>query len=86
MFFIFGIGPKTKLIEKNQFICPVCQTTTSYELKHQRNYFSLFFIPLIPLSKPKHAFVRCLNCGTSMPSTVLDHAQPLQPRSSDLEA
>lgn len=75
MFFIFGLGPKTKVIETNQFVCPVCRTRSSYELKQQRNYFSLFFIPLIPLSKPKNSFVQCLNCRTQMPSTVLDHAQ-----------
>ncbi|HJF27444.1 zinc ribbon domain-containing protein [Acinetobacter bohemicus] len=86
MFFIFGIGPKTKVIEKSQFLCPVCRTRSAYELKQQRNYFSLFFIPLIPLSKAKSAFVRCLNCGTVMPSTVLDHAQPDPQRQSSLEA
>ncbi len=86
MFFIFGIGPKTKVIEKSQFLCPVCRTRSSYELKQQRNYFSLFFIPLIPLSKPKAAFVSCQHCGTVMPSTVLDHAQPDQNRQSKLEA
>lgn len=75
MFFIFGIGPKTKVIEKAQFICPVCQTNTPYELKQQRNYFSLFFIPLIPLSKAQGQFVRCLHCKTEMPSTVLNHAR-----------
>ena len=79
MFFIFGIGPKTKVVEKKQFACPVCRTYSSYELKQQRNYFSLFFIPLIPLSKPKTAFVKCLNCGTQMPSNVLQHAQQKGP-------
>jgi transcription elongation factor Elf1 len=74
MFFIFGLGPKTKVIEKNQFLCPVCRTQSTYELKQQRNYFSLFFIPLIPTSKAKAAFVQCLNCGTNMPSTVLQHS------------
>lgn len=86
MFFIFGFGPKTKVIEKNQFTCPVCRTRSAYELKQQRNYFSLFFIPLVPLSKATSAFVSCLSCGTVMPSTVLDHAQPDQNRQSDLEA
>jgi hypothetical protein len=46
----------------------------------------LFFIPLIPLSKPKTAFVTCSNCGTAMPSTVLDHALPEPGRNSNLEA
>lgn len=71
MFFIFGIGPKTNTIEKAQFQCPVCQQFSNYELKAQRQYFSLFFIPLIPLSKVKTAYVKCLNCGTEMPQHVL---------------
>ena len=75
MFFIFGIGPKTKIVEKSQFICPVCRTQSAYELRQQRHYFSLFFIPLIPLSKAKGEFVKCLDCRTEMPSTVLNHAQ-----------
>lgn len=75
MFFIFGIGPKTKVVEKSQFVRPVCRSRRAYELKQQRNYFSLFFIPLIPLSKAKGEFVKCLNCGTEMSSIVLKHAQ-----------
>lgn len=86
MFFIFGFGPKTKVIEKNQFTCPVCRTRASYELRQQRNYFSLFFIPLIPLSKAQSETVTCLHCGTKMPGTVLNHARPDAPRQSDLEA
>ena len=43
MFFIFGIGPKTIKTDKGQFLCPVCKTYSAYELKQQRNYFSLFF-------------------------------------------
>ena len=73
MFFIFGVGPKTKTIEKSQFLCPVCRTRSGYELKQQRNYFSLFFIPLIPLSKAKQGQVVCLNCGTHMPMMVLQN-------------
>ena len=75
MFFIFGIGPKTKIVEKSQFLCPVCRTQSTYELRQQHHYFSLFFIPLIPLSKAKGEFVKCLHCGSEMPSTVLNHAQ-----------
>lgn len=74
MFFIFGIGPKSKVIEKKTFLCPVCRHHANYELKQQRNYFSLFFIPLIPLSKSKGSYVNCLNCQTKMPSTVLSHS------------
>ena len=86
MFFIFGVGPKTKVIEKSQFSCPVCRSRTQYELKQQRNYFSLFFIPLIPLSKAKASLVKCLHCGTEMPASVLHHASPDPQRDTNLEA
>ena len=62
MFFIFGVGPKTKVVEKSQFSCPVCRTRSSYELRQQRQYFSLFFIPLFPMSKRKHP------ANTALPS------------------
>lgn len=75
MLFIFGIGPKTIQTDRGQFKCPVCRSYTAYEIKQQRNYFSLFFIPLIPVSKPKAGQVKCLNCGTAMPSMVLEHAK-----------
>lgn len=73
MFFIFGIGPKTIKTNKGQFLCPVCKSNSAYEVKQQRNYFSLFFIPLIPLSKAKQGQVVCLNCGTHMPTSVLQN-------------
>lgn len=68
MFFIFGVGPRSKVIETQPFVCPVCQTQTQYQIKQHRNYFSLFFIPLIPLSKPKRGYKECLNCHSKMPS------------------
>ncbi len=75
MFFIFGVGPKTVKTAQGQFKCPVCRSYSGYEIKQQRNYFSLFFIPLIPLSKPKSRQVQCLHCGTFMPTLVLQQAE-----------
>ena len=71
MFFIFGIGPKTIATEQGQFHCPVCESYSQYEIKQQRQYFLLFFIALIPLSKPKRGQVICKHCGTHMPEMVL---------------
>lgn len=75
MFFIFAVGPKTKVVEKKQFNCPVCRICCSYELRQQRQYFSLFFIALFPVFKQQNTMVKCLNCGTVMPSMVLHHTQ-----------
>ena len=68
MFFIFGVGPRSKVAERQPFVCPVCQTHTEYQIKQHRSYFSLFFIPLIPLSKAKRGYKECLNCHTKMPN------------------
>ncbi|AWL27854.1 zinc-ribbon domain-containing protein [Acinetobacter defluvii] len=73
MLFIFGISPKTVKTDQGQFVCPICKTRSAYEIKTQRNYFSLFFIKLFPVSKPRESAVVCLNCGTHMPKMVLDH-------------
>lgn len=73
MLFIFGISPKTIKTDQGQFVCPICKTSSAYEIKTQRNYFSLFFIKLFPVSKPRESAVVCLNCGTHMPKMVLDH-------------
>lgn len=73
MFFIFGISAKTVKSDQGQFLCPVCKTRSAYEIKVQRRYFSVFFISLFPISKPKESAVVCLNCGTHMPKMVLEH-------------
>ena len=74
MFFIFGIGPKTIQTETGQFHCPICKINTQYAIQQQRQYFSLFFIRLIPLSKPRYGRVECQSCGTKMPMSVLQHS------------
>jgi hypothetical protein len=73
MFFIFGVAPRTIKTETGQFLCPVCKTRCAYEIKVQRQFFSLFFIPLIPLGKAKTGLVTCLNCHTQMPHMVLEN-------------
>ena len=72
MFLIFGISTKIIKIDQGQFLCPVCKTYSAYEIKVQRSYFSIFFISLFPVSKPKESAVVCLNCGTHMPKMVLE--------------
>jgi hypothetical protein len=55
---------------------PGMQNAQRLGIETTTQFFSIFFIPLIPLSKAKGEFVQCLHCGTEMPSTVLNHAQP----------
>ena len=74
MFFIFGIAPKTIITKDGTFTCPVCQNQTGYQIQQHRNYFSLFFIKLFPVSKAKQPYLTCHSCRTVMPIDVLNHA------------
>lgn len=71
MLFIFGVSPKTVQSEEGQFICPVCRQHARYKIQQQRNYFSLFFIKVFPVSKAKNPYLSCQSCGTVMPPDVL---------------
>ncbi len=50
MFFIAGVQPKTKTLDKNARTCPDCGLKTAH---YQRtdHYVSLFFIPLLRVKR-----------------------------------
>ncbi|MDX1622291.1 MAG: hypothetical protein R3320_14945 [Nitriliruptorales bacterium] len=62
MFVIFGMKTRDKTVDEGQFHCPNEGGTRPYEHKQARRWFSLFFIPLIPLDKQGER-VRCRSCG-----------------------
>src|SRR3954466_6365494 len=43
--------------------CPNCRQPTTLVGKTSRQWFTLFFIPLIPISKARR-FTQCSRCGT----------------------
>lgn len=59
-FFIGGIQPKTKVIEKQYLTCPYCGYSEVYR-KRVDHYLSLFFIPLFPVKRGE-PFLSCENC------------------------
>ena len=64
-FFIAGVQPKTKLIDKTPRLCPDCGLPQAY-LKRIDHYVSLFFIPLFPV-KQGEPFLVCENCERMQP-------------------
>ncbi len=46
-----------------------------YTRKHARQYFALYFIPLIPLGKGTE-YVQCNTCGTQFEPAVLGYQPP----------
>jgi Tellurite resistance protein TerB. len=63
-FSIFG------LIGTGQFHCPNCGGDRAYEHRVARRFFTLFFVPVIPLNKVGE-FVRCNTCRTRFDPAVL---------------
>ncbi|HRX80347.1 MAG TPA: hypothetical protein P5307_14850 [Pirellulaceae bacterium] len=47
---IWGSRGLTSVVENGQFHCPQCGTDRMFNLKQVRNFFTLYFIPLIPLN------------------------------------
>jgi hypothetical protein len=70
MIIIFGTKVRYKTIATGQFYCSQCKTKRAYELRKARNYFALYFIPIIPLGDAGE-FVTCLTCGTNFQKDVL---------------
>jgi hypothetical protein len=67
---LFGWKVRWKAVGGGTFHCPVEGQARSYELREGRRWFTLFFVPLIPL-KVLGRHVRCQGCGTELDPSVL---------------
>lgn len=74
-FFIGGIQPKQKLLEKQARSCPACGRI-GLSRKRSDMYLSLFFIPLLRVKKGT-PFLVCDLCGSGYreDGTVMDREQ-----------
>lgn len=70
---IFGTKTTKKLLDSGEFNCPQCQQATTYEKRRAKNWFHLYFIPLIPL-KEYPPYVECRSCRNTYIDRVLDDA------------
>ena len=72
---IFGTSNKSKTTGSGQFYCPNCKTTRAYERKQAKRYFSLYFIPLIPMGDLGE-FVECQTCHLTYRPDILTVKPP----------
>ncbi len=63
---IFGWSTRQRVLETGLFHCPVCKSQAAYSRVGQRRWFTLFFIPVIPLSDTEE-IACCNSCATLMP-------------------
>jgi uncharacterized tellurite resistance protein B-like protein len=67
---IFGTRGVKSTIEEGIFNCPQCEANKDYKLKKVFKFFTLLFMPLIPLGK-KGEYVECSSCkGTFIPNVL----------------
>ncbi len=66
MFLLIGINPVKKVKESIlRRHCPHCNDIRNFQEVQYRQFLSLFFIPIFPLSKPGTVFT-CVTCGYSI--------------------
>ena len=76
---IFGMKVRHQEIGQGEFFCPKCQNQRNYKHKKAARYFSLYFVPIIPLGTLGE-FVECQTCGVAFEPTVLHMQGPARAR------
>src|SRR5579862_7561270 len=67
--FLFGSrGVVSTLPQEAQAVCPRCRQNVAMQAKGVRRWFTLFFVPIIPLGAKK-TFTQCTNCGAQFWAT-----------------
>ncbi|NDU76535.1 hypothetical protein GWI34_28500 [Actinomadura sp. DSM 109109] len=69
---IFGWRVVFFTLTRGIFHCPECGGDRDYRRRQGRNFFTLFFIPVIPLTKAGGEFVECDTCHGRWNPGVLD--------------
>lgn len=75
---IFGTRGVTYGSESGQFYCPDCDGEKTYRHRRVRRFFTLYFIPLIPLDLLGE-YVECQTCTSTYKPSILE----FDPKSSE---
>jgi uncharacterized tellurite resistance protein B-like protein len=69
---IWGSRGINSVVESGDFHCPQCSTTRTGRLTEVRRFFTLYFIPLIPLGSGGK-FVECESCGGTFAEEAMSY-------------
>lgn len=81
---IFGTRGVTSSVASGDFNCPSCETRRPYVHKRVRRFFTLYFIPLIPLDTIGE-YVECQHCRDTYKPAVLEYDPVKSERSVEAE-
>ena len=68
---IFGTRGVTTTPETGEFFCPGCNMQHKFRRRRVRRFFTLYFIPIIPMDKLGE-YIECHRCGKTWDVAVLD--------------
>ena len=70
---LFGTKDRRKVVTDGQFVCPKCGVKKDYEVISLREWFTLFFMPILPTAnnEGREDFVECGTCKTTFDTDVL---------------
>lgn len=72
MFILFGTKGVTSTEGRGRFHCPQCGSEREYKNQQVRRYFTLFFIPVIPMDELGR-YVECSSCAGTFKPEVLNY-------------
>ncbi|MBT4837043.1 MAG: zinc ribbon domain-containing protein [Methylococcales bacterium] len=72
MLILFGEQIIKKNLKQVEVYCPVCQKKTKYTLSRTREFFTLFFVPVIPMQEIEY-LAECEQCKSSMPPDFISN-------------
>jgi uncharacterized tellurite resistance protein B-like protein len=75
-FIIFGTRGIRSTVQEGQFYCPQCDGQTRFKQKKVTQFFTLYFIPLIPLGN-KGTYVECQSCRNTFIDRILEMHQEI---------
>lgn len=71
-FIIFGTRGVTSTRDQGQFYCPQCSGNCDYRHKSVRRFFTLYFIPVIPLDQLGE-YIECQRCQGTFQLDILNY-------------
>ncbi len=77
MFILFGTKGRAIETDNGEFNCPNCNIKQEYGKKYVQDWFTLFFIPIFPISGKKNDHIECKKCESIYHVDTIDYKPAL---------
>lgn len=81
----FGTRGVTLTGDSGDFLCPQCSKACTYKRRKVRRFFTLYFVPLIPLNLLGE-YIECQTCKTAYNDNVLERRKSVSTDDKPFEA